>query len=1074
MKPIKLIISAFGPYAGTMPQIDFEKFEDKGLFLISGDTGAGKTTIFDAICFALYGTSSGTYRDTKNLRSEYANDSTESFVDFYFTHQGQSYHIKRYPSYERKKQRGQGVILEKEKAELYCNSDAPIEGISQVNNAINEILHIDDKQFKQIAMIAQGEFWNLLNSKTEQRTEILRTIFQTGGYKNIEYRLKDRLDNSYKEKVNNEMSIIQYFCDVMAEEADSISSEENADNDVSLYGELQELKRRARDSKSAWNIEELTDIIERIIIDDTEKKKAAKTQLIQAEKELEDNKKKLAIAQTNNKFIERLEVLQKAKEELEGQKKDMEETAVLLDRQKSAARVVYPVYNSWNVKVTDVNNTRQQLLQKKEAAKKAGECVIKADNALKEAQSQRELAQSFEKLADKLHEEEKQYKLRDEIKAGLKVLEEKQQLMTVKEDELINKGKVLDGYIRSLKEDINLLKKKPDEYTAVKATIEKLKELDRQIGSLLTERLAERKKYCNQLIKKQKIFIDVRNQYDEAEKNRAYAERILENCRAGLLAEGLKEGEKCPVCGSLHHPQLAHLPLESVTEEQLKKLQSIELNCQKQKQAAYTEVEKVRAALQQLEARLNEDIKECISNSNSVTGIQSDGETFEELIRMLEDVSLLVKEKFSDSEKLEDDLKNECEQLNKAEKALEKAMDVDKEQLDNDLKTIASKKQANSIEITEKQATMEAIGELSFPDWDTAKKEMDTVYRKANSILDSIKKAEDNKKMADEELASINAAIDILNINLNMKKEEEEKLSSKLDEVIKKEKFSCPKDALKYVITEDEISQKEIRINEYNQSVSINATQLKEAAKDAKGRKVIDIEQLKGLCKKQESAVDQLRHQLNSIENRLSNNKDKKSNIIAKKTAYEKACKDNNICRRLYELVRGQTGNGKITLEQYIQAAGFDRIIMAANRRLLPMSDGQFELYRQEDSLGKKSNTFLDLEVLDNYTGHKRPVGNLSGGESFKASLSLALGLSDTVASNLGGIQMDALFIDEGFGTLDRKSIDNAMDILMNLSGTNKLVGIISHRDELKENIPQQIRITKSRNGSRINIETGI
>ena len=163
----------------------------------------------------------------------------------------------------------------------------------------------------------------------------------------------------------------------------------------------------------------------------------------------------------------------------------------------------------------------------------------------------------------------------------------------------------------------------------------------------------------------------------------------------------------------------------------------------------------------------------------------------------------------------------------------------------------------------------------------------------------------------------------------------------------------------------------------------------------------------------------------------------------------------------------------KITFEQYIQAAGFDNIIAAANRRLLPMSEGQYELYRKEDSNDKKSKTILNLEVQDNFTGHRRPVGNLSGGESFKASLSLALGLSDTVSSNLGGVQMDALFVDEGFGTLDRKSIENAMDILINLSGTDKLVGIISHREELMENIPQQIRVTKTKNGSRIEIDSG-
>ena len=205
MKPIKLIMSAFGPYAGEVPAIEFSQFEDKGLFLISGDTGAGKTTIFDAICFALYGETSGKFRDTKNLRSEYAKETTETYVDFYFTHQGRDYHVWRRPEYERKKQRGTGVTPMKEKAILYSGDSTPIEGKTQVNEAVKELLHIDEKQFKQIAMIAQGEFWALLNAKTDDRTKILRTIFQTSGYNNIEYRLKDRMDASYKLKVKTFM-----------------------------------------------------------------------------------------------------------------------------------------------------------------------------------------------------------------------------------------------------------------------------------------------------------------------------------------------------------------------------------------------------------------------------------------------------------------------------------------------------------------------------------------------------------------------------------------------------------------------------------------------------------------------------------------------------------------------------------------------------------------------------------------------------------------------------------------------------------------------------------------------------
>ena len=279
---------------------------------------------------------------------------------------------------------------------------------------------------------------------------------------------------------------------------------------------------------------------------------------------------------------------------------------------------------------------------------------------------------------------------------------------------------------------------------------------------------------------------------------------------------------------------------------------------------------------------------------------------------------------------------------------------------------------------------------------------------------------------------------------------------------------------LSLVVSEEAIREAEDTIAAYKQSVATNQTQLAQAKQDAEGKTRIDIDELQQQCEETRKGVEEIRQAVISTEHRITVNSEKQQRIIAQRSELEHAGKDYSINKRLYDLVKGTTGNGKITLEQYIQATGFDHIIAAANRRLLPMSDGQYELYRQEDSLGKKSNNFLDLEVLDNYTGHRRPVGNLSGGESFKASLSLALGLSDTVSSNLGGIQMDALFIDEGFGTLDRRSMESAMDILINLSGTNKLVGIISHREELMENIPQQIRIRKYKDGSRITIDTGI
>jgi len=278
---------------------------------------------------------------------------------------------------------------------------------------------------------------------------------------------------------------------------------------------------------------------------------------------------------------------------------------------------------------------------------------------------------------------------------------------------------------------------------------------------------------------------------------------------------------------------------------------------------------------------------------------------------------------------------------------------------------------------------------------------------------------------------------------------------------------------LKAAVGEKLLTEREQQLKDYQEACRDNSVRLVQAKQDAEGRSRIDIEALRTETEKQEQAVNALRERCNVIRFRISANAEKQAAMESRREQLYRAAHEAGLSRRLYELVRGTTRNGKITLEQYVQAAGFDSIIRAANRRLIPMSDGQYELCRQEDAPGRKSSTFLDLEVLDNYTGHRRPVGNLSGGESFKASLSLALGLSDTVSSDLGGVQMDAIFIDEGFGTLDRKSIANAMDILINLSGSNKLVGIISHREELVENIPQQIRVTKTRSGSMISIETG-
>lgn len=1059
MKPSKLIISAFGPYAGRMPEIDFTKFEEKGLFLISGDTGAGKTTIFDAICFALYGTTSGSYRDTKNLRSEYASDTAESYVDFYFSHQGKNYHIWRQPSYERKKQRGTGVITEKEKAVLYEEGKAPVEGLTQVNLAVKDLLHIDEKQFKQIAMIAQGEFRDLLNAKTEQRTEILRTIFLTDGYKNIEYRLKDRMDASYAIRRKTEDSIVQYFGDVSASKTDVLSEE------------LTELKDRARESGSAWNLEELLELLERLIQSDQEKLEVEKERLEQAECILRSKQEALATAQTNNEFIDRLLYLQKERAELATRGQKIKDATDLLDRQKTATREVHPVYLAWKSKADaviytekEIKNKQQSLLATEKTAKEAAE-----QSAL--AEEKRARAEELQKKIDKINAEEQKYQQRKQLKEKVAALTNDQKILAEKETSYDTAEKKLEESMQNLKETVAELKNRPTEMQEIRNQGEKLEELAENIRVILERRVSDRTAGKRKLAEKQQVFLKAREKYEAIREKRMEAERILENCRAGILAKDLEEGQKCPVCGSVHHPELASLPERFITEEELEKYESRESTLQEQKDQANTEAEKAKTALEVLEKQLQVDGMTCLRRAG--TEHHPEIESLDELLVCLQDAyKTLLHEKKANQERLLI-LQADCVALKKAEQDLAKAEEESK-RLADDRKTLAIRRQETENSLIEAKTMFSSLSELSFDTWKEAEKVCTDFADEVQQIVTHIQQALQAQKDADEKVTALQASLETLARTLGAQKEDEVKAKAALESVLEKQKFQSVEELLPFVVTEAALKKTEDQITDYRQAVATNQTQLSQAEKDAEGRQPVDAQALSEMCMLQEQTVKTCREAVNMIRNRIANNSEKQTNILSQRSTFEKASKEYSIFRRLYTLVKGTTGNGKITLEQYIQAAGFDGIIAAANRRLLPMSGGQYELYRQRDSIGKKINSFLDLEVLDNYTGHRRPVGNLSGGESFKASLSLALGLSDTVSSNLGGIQMDALFVDEGFGTLDRKSMEDAMDALINLSGTNKLVGIISHREELKENIPQQIKVKKLRDGSQITIETDV
>lgn len=1061
MKPVKLIISAFGPYADEMPVINFEPFEKKGLFLICGDTGAGKTTIFDAICFALYGETSGSFRDTKNLRSEYASLSAESFVDFSFTHQGKEYRIYRKPSYDRPKQRGEGMITEKERAELYCEDKVPIEGTTQVNHAVIELLKIDFKQFKQIAMIAQGEFWDLLNASTEDRTKILRTIFMTSGYERMQYKLKERKNASFSEKKKTADSIFQYFRDAEAPE------------DSGLEEVLRSLQEEADSSDSAWNLEEMLNVLTDIISADAAALKNTQKELHTEKQTGEEKKKALHNAQTNNEFLQRFRKFTEEKDKLDAKEAEIKELELLTERQKTAVRKLKPMHDTLKKEEREASETERELTGKKEELTKIKSRGDQAEEALKKSLEGEARAEAQKKTAERLKEDIPKYEKRAALISEMEALKKEEACLDKEEKTLREDEEKLKCKIDHLGAVIKDLEKCAPRRVEVQNRGKELQTLEAGMKEILEQDIPEHKKKKQELKVKQDAFRLAQEQFEDVSEERRRCEHVLENCRAGILAQHLEEGKKCPVCGSTHHPEPAVLPEETASEEKLKELREIEESAKEAKDSSCIKAEKAKMALESHEEQLRNRILTSMKQVDHIADL-SENVSIEHFYEKISSAWDVVKEQILDNEKLEKQLEEDCRTYEKAVQDIETARGKETEDLMTRKEDLDERKRKNQTHFVEKKTALKEYDNLAFPDLETAVKEQKKAEQEAEGIFEAIEKAKTAKQQADTEKAETEAALGVLETRFQSLRVLTEESRSNFRNLLMEENFASEEAFLEFLTDENEIAENEKKINEYKQAVQTNIQQLNQARMDAEGKMEMAEDQLKKESEEQDHRIETIRKHCTQIENRLEKNKRIKEKISSQRSSLEKFQEEYNRCTRLYNLITGNIPDrAKITFEQYIQAAGFDHIIAAANRRLLPMSDGQYELFRKDDSENKRSKTILNLEVQDHFTGHRRPVGSLSGGESFKASLSLALGLSDTVSSNLGGVQMDALFVDEGFGTLDKKSIESAMDTLVRLSGTNKLVGIISHREELMENIPQQIKIEKTKEGSRIDIDTG-
>lgn len=909
MRPLKITMSAFGPYAGEVT-LDMQKLGKSGIYLITGDTGAGKTTIFDAISYALYGEASGNYRENTTLRSKYASADTPTFVELEFEYNNEIYKINRNPEYPRPNKRGEGFTKQSANAELVMPDGSVITKIKEVSAKVEEIIGINKNQFSQIAMIAQGDFRKLLNCETNERSKIFRKIFKTEPYHNIEIKLSSLFNELKRNREKEKSGIEQYINQLKCNENDTLSLElERAksgdvliEDVIKLAGEIIN-KDTLEYTKTQKNIESINEEIEKI------------NSNIKLYENQEATKK--AYAKASTKF-----------EELKTKRNDCEKAYKSAEAQRERLDDLTRKINLINSKMPKYDELKS------------------LENSIKER------TQSFEKSNN--------------------LLKLKQQEITLLEKEIDEKSKALE----EVKGADLLAQKLTVKKEEIKKKAEALKELKTEIDRCKTEQ--------KNLKNAQSFAKSALDEYGalENEYNQIYI--AFFNEQAGIIADELKDGEPCPVCGSTSHPNLARKSENAPSQADVESAQNLVKKAQEK-------ADKARDTASALKSRFDEIAANVKSAAKKLFG--TDDNVFDDYNSNIN----ALKKEYDDTLAL---LKTANEKLNlyqKLDKEIPKIQEKQKS-LSDEISTLNTQKASDEAFISENTKRVTSIkSELDFESADIAKDKLKEYTTLSNDIKNAIEKSKN--------------AFDDIKSKYDTQKGTKASLENALKEFKEIDLAS--------------LNEKSLKLNEHKKDVD-------ETAK--------------------------------SLYSRIDSNKLLVDNISKKRDILKEYDDKYVWLKALSETANGDiSGKEKITLETFVQMTYFDSIIRKANIRLLTMSDGQYELVRRSDAETLKKNEGLALDVIDHFNGSSRSVSTLSGGESFMASLCLALGLSDEIQSSNGGIKLDTMFVDEGFGSLDGEALDRALSALTSLSQGNRLVGIISHVDALRDRIDNKIVITKDR-----------
>ena len=1020
MKPISLTIEAFGPYRDSVT-LDFNELQNHSMFLISGPTGAGKTSILDAMVYALYGEPSGEVRKTDAIRSDFAEPQHMTRVDFSFAIGEAQYRVERLPKQLVAKKRGTGMREQNASATVYEMKDGEWKVIATsaaaIRDTIQRIIGFRKDQFLQVVLLPQGEFRKLLVASTSEREELLHTLFRTELYRRLQDALKSAYDEAksgIEENVTKQSALLQ-----------SIPHDEEIP--VLTIEHVRELLKDREPHRDTLVVErdKAVDVVDQF-------------NTLRNEWALYNQVQQSLIEATN-----KLDMV-KAREE---ERSSLQEKVRFL----TSLTPSYELYKQFSDKQSVLETLETALSDAKKVVEIASQQESKCTEAYEVLASHAETIQAKRTTLAQLRQQAEKFDELALLNQELNILKSK--LETQDREKSEAKLQAQHKLVADLEAELVEVRK---QFQVNSKALESIPHIQEQLSQLqrYSELLSEKQKAQNDIDAKEGALATL----DESVKNSTVQlerlEHLMAEGRAFELVHLVVDNEPCPVCGSTEHPQLASKPELYPTKEEVEEARAVRDGALQKRASEIGQKEALSVRLHELDKQVKDQVSKLKS---SIADFSED--TFDSTQQVLSSQMNRLTALRKDTEQLSEMITKNEHDLIEGKDTLAK-LEIDHNELLNDLHDVA-------VQISSVQAKIDGLSKiLPTTDLDAWHKQIESLETEINTYDEQLKLCKSSLDAAKEQLNAKRGRLEILFAQVQ---EETKNLDGFYQEYVKSlQSISVSEDdfidALGDYKALDAFRTELHALDEaFSTAQAVYDAALKHAQSVIEPSDTVSDEVYDTAVEKRDNLVGSLAawdKETKHIETTLAS-------LEELEKAMGEAREEITFLSRLNDLANGgEQGFKNVTFERYVLGAILDEVVYAANLRLQKMSRSRYSLERSDYTGGGRGKQGLDLAVMDAFTGQSRPANTLSGGETFLASMALALGLADVIQSYAGGIHMDTMFIDEGFGTLDPDTLELAMETLVQLQSSGRLIGMISHVPELKTRIPAHLEVTRGDDGS--------